>query len=151
MIIAQNQFNMNFQTEINRLKELILRNQNPHVDSFYHEESDEDDTETTMDEVHNSSPQSIAHVPSPPLAYTPPLPRLVVLGDKKLDIDLPFREHLDTLSIGDREIDFNPSDTKSLPANNPVPIQRMSDEPLGHYTLNSHMDYSSPQPKKPSP
>ena len=132
MIIAQNQVNMNFQTEIDCLKELILKKQNPPLNSFYHEESDEDDTETTMDEVHNSSPQSTAHVPSPPLAYTPSLPRLDVSGDQNLDIDLPFGEHLDTLSMGDREIDFNPSDIESLPANDPVPIPRMSDEPLGN-------------------
>ncbi|PWA75151.1 hypothetical protein CTI12_AA244710 [Artemisia annua] len=132
MIIAQNQFNMNFQTEINHLKELILRKQNPHVDSFYREESDEDDTETTTDEVHISSPQSTAHVPSSPLAYTPPLPRLVVLGDEKLDIDLTFGEHIDTLSMGDREIDFNLSDIESLPTNDHVPIPRMSAEPLGN-------------------
>ncbi|GKD57997.1 hypothetical protein Tco_1295506 [Tanacetum coccineum] len=31
---------------------------------------------------------------------SPPLPRLDVLGDTKVDIDLPFGEHLDTLSTG---------------------------------------------------
>lgn len=36
MIIAQNQVNMNFQNEINRLKELILKKQNPPLNSFYH-------------------------------------------------------------------------------------------------------------------
>ncbi|PWA81918.1 hypothetical protein CTI12_AA183150 [Artemisia annua] len=123
---------MNFQTEIIRLKELILKKQNPPVNSFYHEESDEDDAKTTMDEVHISSPQSTAHVPSLPLAYTPPLPCLDILEDENIDIDLPFGEHIDTLSMGDREIDFNPSDIENLPTNDPVPIPRMSDEPLSN-------------------
>ncbi|PWA77552.1 hypothetical protein CTI12_AA223360 [Artemisia annua] len=121
-MLAQNQLNMNFQTVINLLKELIIIKQSLPVNSFYHEESDEDERETTMDEVHNSSPQSTAHVLSQPLAYPPSLPRLVVLGDEKLDIDLPFGEHMDTLSMGDREVYFKPSDIESLPANAPVPI-----------------------------
>ncbi|PWA75689.1 hypothetical protein CTI12_AA066990 [Artemisia annua] len=65
-----------------------------------------------------------------PEAYTPTLPRLVVLGDENIDIDLPIGEHIDTLSMGDREIDFE--DIESLPANDPVPNPRMSDEPLGN-------------------
>ncbi|PWA44544.1 hypothetical protein CTI12_AA524600 [Artemisia annua] len=85
-----------------------------------------------MDEVHNSSPQSTAHVLSQPRAYPPSLPRLVVVGDEKLDIDLPFGEHIDTLSMGDREIDFKTSDIESLPANDPIPIPSMSYEPLGN-------------------
>ncbi|PWA91958.1 hypothetical protein CTI12_AA085350 [Artemisia annua] len=85
-----------------------------------------------MDEVHNYSPQSTTRVLSQPLAYPPSLPRLVVIGDEKLDIDLPFREHIDTLSMGDREIHFKPSDIESLTANDPVPIPRMSDEPLSN-------------------
>ncbi|PWA70946.1 hypothetical protein CTI12_AA285060 [Artemisia annua] len=116
-------------TELNHIKELIIKNQNLPVNSFYHEESER---ETTMDEVHNYSPQSTAHVLSQPLAYPPSLPRLIVIGDDKLDIDLPFGEHIDTLSMGDREIDFKPSDIESLPTNDPVPIPRMSDEPLGN-------------------
>ncbi|GJY32163.1 hypothetical protein Tco_0415658 [Tanacetum coccineum] len=39
----------------------------------------------------------------------PPLPCTDVLGDAIVDIDLPLGEHLDTLSMEDREIDFNPS------------------------------------------
>nr|GEY05249.1 uncharacterized mitochondrial protein AtMg00810-like [Tanacetum cinerariifolium] len=38
----------------------------------------------------------------------PPLPCTDVLGDTIVDIDLLLGEHLDTLSIGDTEIDFNP-------------------------------------------
>lgn len=34
--------------------------------------------------------------------------------------------------MGDREIDFNPSDIESLPTNDPIRIPRMSDEPLGN-------------------
>ncbi|GJY21264.1 hypothetical protein Tco_0393830 [Tanacetum coccineum] len=37
-----------------------------------------------------------------------PLPWTDVLGDTIVDIDLLLGEHLDTFSIGDREIDFNP-------------------------------------------
>ncbi|GJU29233.1 hypothetical protein Tco_1172822 [Tanacetum coccineum] len=36
-----------------------------------------------------------------------PLPCTDVLGDAIVDIDLLLGEHLDTLSTGDREIDFN--------------------------------------------
>ncbi|GKD34577.1 hypothetical protein Tco_1250086, partial [Tanacetum coccineum] len=39
----------------------------------------------------------------------PPLPCTDVLGDVIVDIDLLLREHLDTLSTMDMEIDFNPS------------------------------------------
>ncbi|PWA66206.1 hypothetical protein CTI12_AA320170 [Artemisia annua] len=34
--------------------------------------------------------------------------------------------------MGDREIDFDCGDIESLPTNDPVPIPRMSDEPLGN-------------------
>nr|GEX15293.1 hypothetical protein [Tanacetum cinerariifolium] len=52
----------------------------------------------------------------------PPLPCTDVLVDAKVDIDLPFSGHLDTFSIGDREIDFNPRDIET---NDPIPDQRM--------------------------
>ncbi|GKF21594.1 hypothetical protein Tco_0070232, partial [Tanacetum coccineum] len=39
----------------------------------------------------------------------PPLPYTDVLEDTIVDIDLLLGEHLDTLSTGDREVDFNPS------------------------------------------
>ncbi|GJX34855.1 hypothetical protein Tco_0246412 [Tanacetum coccineum] len=48
------------------------------------------------------------------LLVTPPLPCTDVLGDATVDIDLLLGEHLDTLSIGDREIDFNPSNFDSM-------------------------------------
>ncbi|GJS24850.1 hypothetical protein Tco_0453482, partial [Tanacetum coccineum] len=68
----------------------------------------------------------------------PPLPCTDVLGDAIVDIDLLLGEHLDTLSTGDREIDFNPirdiEELERLLADDPVPvpIPRVFDEPLGH-------------------
>ncbi|GJV04067.1 hypothetical protein Tco_1337636 [Tanacetum coccineum] len=44
------------------------------------------------------------------MPINPPLPCIDVLGDAIVDIDLLLGEHLDTLSTGDREIDFNPRD-----------------------------------------
>ncbi|GJX81064.1 hypothetical protein Tco_0329213 [Tanacetum coccineum] len=60
---------------------------------------------------------------------SPPLSCTDVLGDAKVDIDLLFREHLDTLSTRDREIDFNPSDLETI---DPVADLRMFDVPLGN-------------------
>nr|GEU32797.1 NAC domain-containing protein [Tanacetum cinerariifolium] len=66
----------------------------------------------------------------------PPLPCTDVLGDAIVDIDLPLGEHLDTLSTGDREVDFNPSrdieELECLLADDPVLVPRVFDEPLGH-------------------
>ncbi|GKC14044.1 hypothetical protein Tco_1010826 [Tanacetum coccineum] len=66
----------------------------------------------------------------------PPLQCTDVLGDAIVDIDLPLREHLDTLSTGDREIDFNPSrdieELEWLLADDPIPVLRVFDEPLGN-------------------
>ncbi|GKB99267.1 hypothetical protein Tco_0985404 [Tanacetum coccineum] len=54
----------------------------------------------------------------------PPLPCTDVLGDAIVDIDLLLGEHLDTLSTGDREVDFNPSrdieELECLLADDPV-------------------------------
>ncbi|GKD12500.1 hypothetical protein Tco_1196907 [Tanacetum coccineum] len=55
------------------------------------------------------------------------MPRLDVLGGYKFDVDSPFREHLDTLSTGDREINFNLSD---IEINDHVPDPRMFNVPL---------------------
>ncbi|GKE32952.1 hypothetical protein Tco_1452274 [Tanacetum coccineum] len=63
---------------------------------------------------------------------SPPSPRLDVLGERKVDIDLPFGEHLDTLSTGDREIYFNPRDIET---NDLIPVPRVFDEPLGNSDL----------------
>ncbi|GJZ66789.1 hypothetical protein Tco_0630029 [Tanacetum coccineum] len=59
----------------------------------------------------------------------PPLPCTDVLGDTIVDIDLLLGEHLDTLSMGDREIDFNPirdiEELEWLLADDPVPLPRV--------------------------
>ncbi|GJT21539.1 hypothetical protein Tco_0891476 [Tanacetum coccineum] len=64
-----------------------------------------------------------------------------VLGDTIVDIDLLLGEHLDTLSTEDREIDFNPirdiEELERLLADDPVPVPRAFDEPLGHSDLIS--------------
>ncbi|GJW08596.1 hypothetical protein Tco_1571019 [Tanacetum coccineum] len=68
------------------------------------------------------------------LLVTLPSPYLVVLGDEK--IDLLLRYDLDTLLKGDKEIDFNPcrdiEELEHLLANDPVPVPRVFDEPLGN-------------------
>ncbi|GJZ10950.1 hypothetical protein Tco_0545709 [Tanacetum coccineum] len=70
------------------------------------------------------------------LLVTLPLPCTDVLGDAIVDIDLLLGEHLDTLSTGDREIDFNPSkdieELERLLADDPIPVPRVFDEPLGN-------------------
>ncbi|GKB79099.1 hypothetical protein Tco_0945994 [Tanacetum coccineum] len=67
----------------------------------------------------------------------PPLPCTDVLGDVIVDIDLLLREHLDTLSTRDREIDFNSSkdieELEQLLADDHVPVPRVFDEPLGNF------------------
>ncbi|GJU60870.1 reverse transcriptase domain-containing protein [Tanacetum coccineum] len=68
----------------------------------------------------------------------PPLPCTDVLGDTIVDIDLPLGEHFDTLSMGDREVDFNPSrdieELEHLLADDPIPVPRVFDEPLVVWT-----------------
>nr|GEV56104.1 NAC domain-containing protein [Tanacetum cinerariifolium] len=60
--------------------------------------------------------------------------------EEKLDINLTFGEDLDTFSIRDRELDFNPSrdieELEHLLADEPVPVPvlRVFDEPLGDDT-----------------
>nr|GFA99668.1 hypothetical protein [Tanacetum cinerariifolium] len=67
---------------------------------------------------------------------SPHLPHTNVLRDAKVEIDLPFGEQVDTLLMGDREIDFNSfKDVGNLGSSlvdDPVPIPRMFDEPLGN-------------------
>ncbi|GJW30568.1 hypothetical protein Tco_0047443 [Tanacetum coccineum] len=66
----------------------------------------------------------------------PPLPCTDVLGDTIVNIDLLLGKHLDTLSMGDREVDFNPSrdieELERLLADDPVPVPKVFDEPLGN-------------------
>nr|GEY62376.1 hypothetical protein [Tanacetum cinerariifolium] len=63
---------------------------------------------------------------------SPPSPRLDVLGERKVDIDLPFEKHLDTLSKRDREINFNPRDIET---NDLILVPWVFDEPLGYSDL----------------
>nr|GEW43484.1 NAC domain-containing protein [Tanacetum cinerariifolium] len=59
-----------------------------------------------------------------------------MLGKKNLDIDLPLGEHLDTLSTGDKEIDFDHirdiEQLERLLADDPIPVPRVFYEPLGN-------------------
>ncbi|GKB11898.1 hypothetical protein Tco_0845821 [Tanacetum coccineum] len=70
------------------------------------------------------------------LLVTLPLPCTDVLGDAIVDIDLLLGEHLDTLSIRDREINFNPStyieELECLLVDDHIPVPRVFDEPLGN-------------------
>ncbi|GJS46694.1 hypothetical protein Tco_0596815 [Tanacetum coccineum] len=65
-----------------------------------------------------------------------PLPTTDVLGEAIVNIDLPLREHLNTLSTGDRKVNFNPSrdieELECLLADDLVPVPRVFDEPLGN-------------------
>ncbi|GJZ59870.1 hypothetical protein Tco_0615686 [Tanacetum coccineum] len=81
-------------------------------------------------------PELTPVIDEPTLLVTLPLPCTDILGDAIIDIDLLLGEHLDTLSIGDWEIDFNPSrdieELESLLADDPVLVPRVFDEPLGN-------------------
>ncbi|GJZ91344.1 hypothetical protein Tco_0663271 [Tanacetum coccineum] len=59
-----------------------------------------------------------------------------LLRDAILDINLLLEEHLDTLSIRDKEINFNPirdiEELERLLADDPVPVPRVFDVPLGN-------------------
>nr|GEU55952.1 NAC domain-containing protein [Tanacetum cinerariifolium] len=81
---------------------------------------------------------------------TTPLPTTDV-KEENLDINLPLGEHLDTLSMGDREIDFDPirdiKELERLLADDPVPVPRVFDEPLGNSDSISRsfdVTYSNP-------
>nr|GEW34045.1 NAC domain-containing protein [Tanacetum cinerariifolium] len=71
--------------------------------------------------------------------------------EEKLDIDLPLGEHLDTFSMGDREIDFNPSrdieELERLLADDLVPVPRVFDKPLGNsYSVHRSYDVTFSNP-----
>ncbi|GJT90271.1 hypothetical protein Tco_1079116 [Tanacetum coccineum] len=74
------------------------------------------------------------------IPVTTPLPTTDV-REEKVDINLPFGEHFDILSTGDREIDFNPirdiEELEQLLADDPVPVPKVFDEPLGNSDLIS--------------
>ncbi|GKC20925.1 hypothetical protein Tco_1023075, partial [Tanacetum coccineum] len=95
--------------EMNEIMELIHERYQIHKPpiSFDELEGSDDDTEVIFDEEQFLRQQR----------------------EEKVDIDLPFGEHLDTLSKGDREINFNPSDIET---NDPVPDLMMFDVPLGN-------------------
>ncbi|GJX99262.1 hypothetical protein Tco_0356281 [Tanacetum coccineum] len=78
-----------------------------------------------------------------------------------VNINLLLGEHLDTLSTGDREIDFNPSrdieELERLLADDPIPAPRVFDEPLDTSsdvspsllpTKSSSLDLPLSDPKK---
>ncbi|GKC34951.1 hypothetical protein Tco_1047335 [Tanacetum coccineum] len=81
-------------------------------------------------------PELTPVIDEPTLLDTLPLSCTDVLGDAIVDIELPLGEPLDTLSMGDREIDFNPSrdieELERLLADDPVSVPRVFDDPLGN-------------------
>ncbi|GKD20479.1 hypothetical protein Tco_1222182 [Tanacetum coccineum] len=142
---------MDFQNEINRLKEMLnLRNSNqdPPVDLYDLKGSDKGDNK--MDSLMMEPSDAFLIGDKLTLDSTDlecsmpiklPLPCIDVLGYAIVDIDLLLGEHLDTLSMGDREIDFNPirdiEELERLLADNLVPVLRVFDAPLGHSDLIS--------------
>ncbi|GJW14579.1 hypothetical protein Tco_0018712 [Tanacetum coccineum] len=70
---------------------------------------------------------------------------IVVLGDE--EIDLLLRDDLDTLSTGDREIDFDPNrdiqKLECLLADDPIAVPRVFDEPLGNSDSMSRSSVTS--------
>ncbi|GKA05195.1 hypothetical protein Tco_0684315 [Tanacetum coccineum] len=68
------------------------------------------------------------------LLVTLPLPCTVVLGDAIIDIDLLLGEHLDTLSMRDREIDFNPSNSDSMSRSSET--SDLFEELIAEFSLN---------------
>ncbi|GKC51641.1 hypothetical protein Tco_1074386 [Tanacetum coccineum] len=81
-------------------------------------------------------PELTSVINEPTLLETLPLSCTDVLGDGIVDIDLPLGEPLDTLSMGDREINFNPSrdieELERLLADDPVLVPRVFDDPFGN-------------------
>nr|GEW80723.1 hypothetical protein [Tanacetum cinerariifolium] len=82
-----------------------------------------------------------------------PLPCTDVLGDTIVYIDLLLGEHLDTLSTGNREIDFNPirdiEELERLLADDPVSVPKVFDEALGHSDLISRLFDPGPPESTP--
>nr|GEU40788.1 hypothetical protein [Tanacetum cinerariifolium] len=86
----------------------------------------------------------------------PPLPCTNVLGDAIVDIDLLLGEHLDTLSTGDTEIEFNPirdiEELERLLADDHVLVPRVFDEPLvGKTRVMKTPSFSSHHMPSPRP
>ncbi|GJU28228.1 putative ribonuclease H-like domain-containing protein [Tanacetum coccineum] len=87
------------------------------------------DGEREFEDISSLDPLELTLViDEPTLLVILPLPCTDVLGDAIVDIALPLGEHLDTLSTGDREIDFNPSkdieELERLLANDLVPVSK---------------------------
>ncbi|GJW94682.1 hypothetical protein Tco_0174354 [Tanacetum coccineum] len=102
--------------------DFTLCNDNPFFDEEFEDISSLDPLELTT------------VIDEPTLQVALPSPYLVVLGDEK--IDLLLRDDLDTLLMGDREIDLNAcrdiEELERLLANDHVPVPRVFDEPLGN-------------------
>ncbi|GJZ72725.1 hypothetical protein Tco_0636871 [Tanacetum coccineum] len=83
----------------------------------------------------------------------------LVLIPKESDLtldntDLECREHLDTLSTGDREVNFNLSrdieELEHLLVDDPVPVPRVFDEPLAFLRSSAKLNLSSSSNLLPS-
>nr|GEU42283.1 hypothetical protein [Tanacetum cinerariifolium] len=157
---------MNVQNKINCLQEMLnLRNSNQdlHVDLYYPKGSD-DYTEvistipvreinefmkSSVDDLVPILRESKLTLDSPNLECSMPIdsPCTDVLGDALVDIDLPLGDPLDTLVTVDREIDLNPSrdieELECLFADDPVPVPRVFDDPLGNYDSMSRLSETS--------
>nr|GEZ38502.1 NAC domain-containing protein [Tanacetum cinerariifolium] len=173
--IIQEQLDMDFKNEFNRLQEmmnLINSNQDPPVDLYHFEGSDKGDNKidslnketlytllmgnevisTTPvrenDEFIKTSVDDLVLIPKESevtsvyddlecdMPITISLPTIDV-REENLDINLLVGEHLDTLSMRDREIDFNPSrdieELERLVADDLVPVPKVIDKPLGNF------------------
>ncbi|GJY62067.1 hypothetical protein Tco_0462724 [Tanacetum coccineum] len=138
-MINQEKLNMDFQNELNRLQEmmnLINSNQDPPIDLYDLKGSDEGDNKIdslTMEPFDTFLIGDKSEVTSVyddlecsmPLD-SPPSPRLDVLGERKVDIDLPFGEHLDTSQWGIGKLTL----ILDIETNDLIPVPRVFDEPL---------------------
>ncbi|GKE22855.1 hypothetical protein Tco_1434367, partial [Tanacetum coccineum] len=98
-------------------------------------------------------PELTLVIDEPTVLVALPLLCTDVLGVAIEDIDLLLREHLDTLSTGDKEIDFNPSrdieELERLLTDDTVLVPRVFDEPLALLpTESSLLDLPLPDPKQ---
>nr|GEY70014.1 hypothetical protein [Tanacetum cinerariifolium] len=125
---------MDFKNELNHLQEMMnLRNSNqdPPVDLCDLKRSDKGDNK--IDSLTMEPSDTFLMGDKCNMLITTHLPPTDVRKEK-LDIDLPLGEHLDTLSMGDREIDFDPirdiEELERLLADDPIPVPRVFDEPL---------------------
>nr|GEW03348.1 NAC domain-containing protein [Tanacetum cinerariifolium] len=149
-MINQEKLNIDFQNELNRLQEMMnLRNSNqdPPVDLYDLKGSDEGDNEI---DLLTKEPSDTLLIGDEIISTTPAkendefikssADNLVLIPrefeEENLDIDLPLGEHLDTLSMRDMEIDFDPirdiEELERLLADDPVLVPRVFDEPLGN-------------------